>query len=133
MTIPLMKVVECSLLEEDEVPIDAREFTLKNGLKIMQIFADGQKLCFPLPAGKYVFSPFFSPPLFLFFIFIFKHLIIFISAEKALARLAQWVQMAQDKLAQEIMSQTTIEVNAMREKRRKKINNKLTFFKFFYI
>jgi hypothetical protein len=82
LTLPLFKVIECSVLAEDEVPSDAREFTIKRQSKILQIFGDGRKLMFPLPAAH---------------------------AENARARLSQWVQLAQDKLAQEIMSQTQIE------------------------
>eukprot|EP00026_Physarum_polycephalum_P007142 Phypoly_transcript_07197.p1 GENE.Phypoly_transcript_07197~~Phypoly_transcript_07197.p1 ORF type:complete len:529 (-),score=84.15 Phypoly_transcript_07197:86-1588(-) len=82
LTIPLMEVVECSVLEDDEVPTYARGFTLKRKAKVLQIFADGKKLCFPVAAPH---------------------------AESARARLAQWVQVAHDKLAQEVVSQSVIE------------------------
>jgi len=82
LTITLSKIAECTVLADDEVSIDAREFVLRRKAKVLQIFADGAMLRFPLPPAM---------------------------AETSRARLSQWIQAAQNKLAQEIISNTTLE------------------------
>lgn len=81
ITIPLFKIAECLVLSEEESS-EYRLFLMKKNAKIMQMFADGSRLRFVVQT---------------------------LQAETTRSRLSQWIQVAQDKLAQEIISKTTLQ------------------------